>query len=266
MVRGHPRPVVPRKGVQMRFHVLPTLLCAALALSVVPAASPGPANSKHEAATRVVTFTLSDRGKGRWSTSGDSDRGSMAMNYTWKGTAKFRIPTAALARAATATFNVLGTATLRGSWVGDYVGTQTGTPISGPYHCTYKGTNVRIQAGAQLKKARKKGKVQLVLFSQGLPYAAAGFFPTKGTGTAQSCATSIGSQGPPHFQPEALFREAFNDRGQLTNRTAMIDMPATVLPRSSVKVVFPRENGTIDSPDRPKLSWHNVGSLTARAS
>ena len=58
--------------------------------------TPGTASATDATQLGVVTLTLSDSGKGRWSTAGDYDTGSMAMNYTWKGTAKFRIPTAAL--------------------------------------------------------------------------------------------------------------------------------------------------------------------------
>jgi hypothetical protein len=248
----------------MRFRFLPSLFCAALALAVVPAASPGSAKPSHAVATRVVTFSLSDSGNGRWSTNGDYDTGSMAMNYKWKATAKFRLSTAALAHAATSTFSARGTVSLAASWVGDYVGSQINAAISGPYHCTYKGTNVKIIADAQLKKTTKKGKVQLILNARGTP-TGFGFFPSSGSGTSQTCATSIGSQGPPHFQPQALFREAYNDRGQLTNQTAIIEMPSRVLPRASLKVVFPREIGSVDAPERPKVTWHNVGALAVRA-
>jgi hypothetical protein len=211
-----------------------------------------------------VTFTLSDAGKGRWSTSGDNDQGSMAMNYSWKGTAKLRIAAAALANAGTALYNTHGTATISANWVGDYVGQQFGTDTAGPYHCTYKGSNVKIVADAQLEKLTKKGKAQLILTARPLA-TGYGFLPTTGAGISQQCSNAIGSQGPPHFQPQSFFREAYNIDGQLTTQTAAIAMPATVLPKGRVKVLFPREGGSVDEPQRPSLKWSNVGSLVVTA-
>jgi len=249
----------------MRFRVVPMLLCVGLALAVVPAASPGSAAKRAHVATRLVTFTFSDAGKGRWSTSGDYDIGSMATNYTWKGSAKFRLPTAALANPTTARYSVRGTASLAASWVGDYVGQQIGTPTSGPYHCIYKGTNVRIVTDAQLRKTTKNGKAEFVLGARGRS-TGIGFFPSHGEGTSQQCATSVGSQGPAHFQPETMFREAFNDRAQLTNQTAYIGVPSTVLRRGTVKVAWPKEGGNVDEPNRAQLKWSNVARLTVRTS
>jgi len=248
----------------MRFRVLPTLFCVGLALAVVSAASPSRTAPKAHVATRLVTFTLGDTGKGRWSTVGDNDQGSMAMNYNWRGTAKLRVSTAALAHAATAVYNTHGTATIVANWVGDYVGSQFGTTTAGPYHCTYKGSNVKIVADAQLTKLTKKGRAQLILTARPLP-TSYGFFPTTGAGVSQQCANAVGSQGPPHFSPQTFFREAFNVGGQLTNQTAMIAFPGTVLPKGRVKVLFPRESGSVNEPQRPQLKWSNVGSLTLTA-
>ena len=220
-----------------------------------------PASSE---ASRLVTITFNDSGKGRWSTTGDTDRGSMAMNYSWKGTAKFRVPTTALKNPSKAKFSVRGTGSLSGSWLGDFAGTQFGTASAGPYHCTYKGALVKTTVDAQLKNGPKKGRLQIVLFARSYETGIY-FFPTKGAGVTQDCANPTGAGGPAHFSPAALFRDSFNVGGQLTTQTAIIDVPSTPLPRGNVKVTFPKEVGTVDSPLRPKLVWRNVGTLSLKA-
>jgi hypothetical protein len=220
-----------------------------------------PASSE---ASRLVTITFNDSGKGRWSTSGDTDRGSMAMNYSWKGTAKFRVPTTALKNPSKAKFSVRGTGSLSGNWVGDFAGTQFGTASAGPYHCTYKGALVKTTVDAQFRNGPKKGKLQILLFARSYETGIY-FFPTKGAGVTQDCANATGAGGPAHFSPAALFRDSFNVGGQLTTQTAIIDVPSTLLPRGNVKVTFPREVGNVDSPLRPKLAWRNVGTLSLKA-
>ena len=156
-----------------------------------------PASSE---ASRLVTITFNDSGKGRWSTSGDTDRGSMAMNYSWKGTAKFRVPTTALKNPSKAKFSVRGTGSLSGSWLGDFAGTQFGTASAGPYHCTYKGALVKTTVDAQLKNGPKKGRLQIILFARSYETGIY-FFPTKGAGVTQDCANPTGAGGPAHFSP-----------------------------------------------------------------
>ena len=260
----------------MRLRVFVTLLAAAAALAVVAIASAkqtakssaalagsaaAPASSE---ASRLVTITFNDSGKGRWSTEGDTDKGSMAMNYNWKGTAKFRVPTGALKNPSSAKFSVRGTGNLTGNWLGDFAGTQYGTASAGPYHCTYKGALVKTTVYAQLKNGTKKGRLQIVLLARSYEFGIY-FFPTKGTGVTQDCANSTGANGPAHFSPAALFRDSFNVGGQLTTQTATIDVPATLLPRGSAKVTFPKEIGSVNSPLRAKLAWHNVGTLSLKA-
>ena len=184
----------------------------------------------------------------------------MAMNYSWKGTAKFRVPTSALKKPGTAKFSVRGTGNLSGNWLGDFAGTQYGTASAGPYHCTYKGTLVKTTVDAQLKNGTKKGRLQIILLAKSYEFGIY-FFPVKGTGVTQDCANATGAGGPAHFSPAALFRDSFNVGGQLTTQTAIIDVPATLLPRGNAKVTFPKEIGSVDSPLRPKLAWRNVGTL-----
>jgi len=72
------------------------------------------------AASRTVTFTLTDSGKARWSTDGDAEKGSLALNYAWHGTLRFKVP-------AKARFLAVANTTLRASWTGDAVGTNLPT-------------------------------------------------------------------------------------------------------------------------------------------
>ncbi len=220
-----------------------------------------PASSE---ASRLVTITFNDSGKGRWSTEGDTDKGSMAMNYGWKGTAKFRVPIAALKKPGTAKFSVRGTGNLSGNWLGDFAGTQFGTASAGPYHCTYKGSQVKTTVDAQFKNGTKKGRLQILLFARSYEFGIY-FFPVKGAGVTQDCANSTGANGPAHFSPAALFRDSFNVGGQLTTQTAIIDVPSTLLPRGSAKITFPKEIGSVNSPLRAKIAWRNVGTLSLKA-
>ena len=96
-----------------------------------------PASSE---ASRLVTITFNDSGKGRWSTTGDTDRGSMAMNYSWKGTAKFRVPTTALKNPSKAKFSVRGTGSLSGNWLGDFAGMQFGNRVRGAVSLHVQGS------------------------------------------------------------------------------------------------------------------------------
>jgi len=215
-------------------------------------------------ASRLVTITFNDNGKGRWSTDGDTDKGSMAMNYSWRGTAKFRVPTSALKKPGTAKFSVRGTGSLIGNWVGDFAGTTYGTAVAGPYHCTYKGAQVKTTVDAQFKNGPKKGTLQILLLARSYEFGIY-FFPVKGAGVTQNCANQTGAEGPAHFSPTALFRDSFNVGGQLTTQTAIIDVPSKLLPRGNAKVVFPREVGSVNSPLRAKLNWRNVGTLSLKA-
>jgi len=242
---------------------------ACLGLAAIGAAAALPLTSSTAAPTsgaaaRVVTFTFSDSGKGRFRTSGDTDVGSIAVNYSWTGKGKARIPAAALKNPSRAKFSARGTATLTGSWVGDLVGKQYDTVTPGPYHCSYKGTKVTIKVGLEVRNSTKRGKVRIILTS--IPSSTDwGFFPNKGQGATVSCSNSYGAEGPPHFEPSWLFRDSYNDNLVLSYMAAVIDVPATLLPKGTIKMKWPKEVGQVNSPLRAKLDWSNIGNLVIKA-
>jgi hypothetical protein len=213
-------------------------------LAVASAAAP-----RARTATGAVTLSLSDSGKGRWSILGDSETGSLAMNYSWHG--RLRFP------------GVPGKAggTLTGTWVGDYVGTRLQPPNQGGYHCSYSGKNITITLTATLARGPGSKHVTLTL-DRGVHRQVTrfGFFPNKGGGAQVNCATSVGADGPPHFSPGWLFRDTVTDHGTLTSQQAVIVLPSTVL-KGKATVTFPREIGSVDSALRDKLNWRNVGTL-----
>jgi hypothetical protein len=187
----------------------------------------------------------------------------MAMNYNWKVTLKFKVNSAKLRNPGTSKFSAATSGTLTGNWVGDLTGTRTGGASPGKYHCEYKGTKVASRIRAQLQSA-PKGKVR-VIFTAVPTETGVRFFPGKGNGATISCANAISNDDVPHFNPAWLFRETFSDAGKMSSNTAVITLPATILPRGSAKVKFPREIGEVDSPLRDKLAWNNVGTLSAVA-
>jgi hypothetical protein len=244
------------------------ILCGAAALGVAAAlplasSTAAPTTAK---ATRLVTITFRDTGgKGRWSTVGDTDAGTMAMNYSWSGTGRIRVPTTALKNPGKAKFNVTGTATLVGSWVGDLVGKQFNTSYPGPYHCSYKGSNVKLKIQFGLSNSpAKKGRIRLTLTSlpSGTGYS---FFPREGNGATTECANPVGRDSAPAFDPTTLFRYAYTDNAMVTTQGAVIDVPPSLLPKGSVRVVWPRETGDVNSPLRPKITWSNKATLVLRA-
>jgi hypothetical protein len=208
-------------------------------------------------ASRTVTISLSDSGKGRWSTSGDDEKGSIALNYSWKGTLRFKVP--AKAFTSKSSFVAGSSATLRANWVGDSTGTKFGAPFSGPYHCTYTGKNVPSKVLASLTTG-PRGALVLTLHARG----GEGFFPSKTNGATADCSTPYGAEGPAHFEPQWLFRDTTSDHARMTSDTAVIDLPRTALKRGTVTRAWPREIGKVDSALRAKLTWNNVGKLVVK--
>jgi hypothetical protein len=232
--------------------VLALVACAALAALAHSASTPAAG-----AATRTIVFTLSNAGKGRWSISSATDKGSVAMNYNWHGNVRFKVPLAVL-KNPSKRFSVPSKTTLFGNWVGDLTGQRAEDPGKGPYHCSYKGTNVRGNVSAALTNGTKAGTIQIVLTEEGDD----GFFAPKGRGATVSCATVVGELGPPHFDPKWLFRDSFSDGGSMTSTTAFIPVPAKLLQKGSTKLAFPHEVGQIrKNPLRGDYTWDNRGTL-----
>jgi hypothetical protein len=216
--------------------------------------------------TRTVKLSLSATGKGRWSTSGDSEQGSLAINYSWKGTFAFKVPVAQLNDPKHAHLSVRTTGTLTGTWVGDYTGTRYSAPESGKYHCSYSGKNVSTRVAVVLRAGATSRWVRVLLLSgAGKRLNSAGFFPNKGSGAKVTCANTVGNLGPPHFGPSWLFRDSIQDHGSFTSAQATIVFPATLLPRGTVKAAFPHEVGSVRSSVRAELNWKNTGRVTAVA-
>jgi hypothetical protein len=209
-------------------------------------------------ATRTILFSLTNAGKGRWSIAAPTDKGSLAMNYNWHGNLRFKVP-AAILQNPNKKFSVPSKTTLFGAWVGDLTGTRAEAPNKGAYHCSYKGTNVRGNVSAVLtNRGVAAGKMQIVLTEEGDD----GFFAPRGRGATVTCSTPAGELGPPHFEPEWLFRDTFSDHGQMTSTTAIIALTTKLLPKGSAKLVFPYEVGKIrKNPLRGDFTWDNRGTL-----
>jgi hypothetical protein len=213
------------------------------------------------AAARTVTITLTNSGKARWSIDGDAEKGSLAMNYSWRGTLRFKVPAKAV-QSPGSRFLSTSAGTLRAAWTGDATGTKFGAPFNGPYHCQYVGKDVPSKVTATLTNGRVRGTLEVTLHAKGEE----GFFPSKGSGATVNCSSGYGVDGPAHFEPQWLFRDTTSDYGRMTSDTAVIALPVRALNRGSVTLKWPREIGSVSSPLRAKLAWNNVGKLVAKTS
>jgi hypothetical protein len=225
------------------------LLGSAVCVSLFFCAAAAPASG---AAARTVAIDLSASGKASWSTDGDVDHAQLGLTYRWHGTVTFSVPAAVLRHPARARFAVPGSATLTARWSGALRGERLGEQ----YRCVYRGANVHGRVTATLSNGRLRGSLRLVLHARGK-----GFFPPVGSGATATCSSRIGSGGPTHFGPAWLFRDNLEDHGRLTSNTAVLTVPAALLPRGSAIVTFPHEAGRVDQPLRPKLVWNNSGRL-----
>jgi hypothetical protein len=209
------------------------------------------------AAAKTIIFSFSDAGKGRWSIASANEKGSVAMNYNWHGSLRFKVPAAILTN-PNKRFSIPSSTTLFGGWVGDATGTRQEAPNPGPYHCSYKGTNVRGIITAVMTNGSARGTIQIVFTEKGDD----GFFPPSGHGATVSCSNAQYASGPSHFEPEWLFRDSFSDQGQLTSGTAIFTLPTKLLPKGSATLVFPKEVGQIrKNPLLGDFTWDNHGTL-----
>lgn len=230
--------------------------CAAWLSGFCSAAAPAA-----DATDRIVTVTLTGSGKARWSIDSSSDKGQLALSYSWFGSLRFAVPARVLQDPVHAKFAVGTSATLTGSWVGELTGRKLSEPDLGPYHCDYRGTNVPARVNAQLTSGTTRGTYWIVLH----PRSERGFFPAKGGGATASCKTPVGDGGPTHFEPPWLFRDTLTDHGRFTSTTAVIVVSNKLLPRGSLTVRFPDEVGERTSPYTGNLRWSNLGHLVLRA-
>jgi hypothetical protein len=228
---------------------------ACLATLALADAAAAPATG---AAVKVVTIAVSDRGKGAWSTTGTDEKGSLTISYNWSGTVTLKVPTTQLSNPSRSRLSASGSAEMRGSWTGEYSGTRFTAPDQGPYHCTYKASNVPIRVSATLKNGPSSKTLAIVLTR------AAGFFPGAGGGADATCASAVGKEGPPHFEPSWLFRDNVSDHYRLSSNTAYLVLPRTLLSGKTTTSRFPNEIGTTKVALGPAIEWHNVGRLTAK--
>jgi hypothetical protein len=230
----------------------------------VTLASSSAAARRTVSAARTVHLALSESGQGRWSIQGDSDQGSLALNYKWTGAFAFSVPTAKLSDPAHAGLAAKAVGTLTGTWVGDLVGTRYSAPNTGKYHCSYSGTNITIRVNAQLVAVGKR--LELIMRrGSGKTMTSSGFFPDVGGGAKADCSNAVGAAGPTHFAPSWLFRDTTSDNGEFSSAQATVVLPATLLPNGRATVTFPREIGSVNSAMRDKLAWTNTGKVVAVA-
>ena len=230
------------------------LLIGAASIALVS----GEAAPASGAASRTITITLTNSGKARWSTDGDAEKGSLALNYGWSGKLRFKVPAKAF-QSTSASFSSASAGTLTANWTGDAVGTKFGNPYNGPYHCQYAGKSVPSKVTASLN-SQGRGTVVLTLHAKDEE----GFFPPKRFGGTVNCSSGYGADGPIHFEPQWLFRDTTSDHGRMTVDTAVIALPRRALNPGSVTVQWPHEVGSVSSPYRAKLNWNNVGRLVAK--
>jgi hypothetical protein len=232
--------------------VVALIACVALVALARSASTPAAG-----VATKTILFSLTNSGKGRWSIVSATERGSVTMNYNWHGNLRFKVSATVLAN-PNKRFSIPSSTTLFGGWVGDSTGTRSEAPNQGPYHCSYRGTNVRGIVTAVLTNGTARGTMQIVLTERGDD----GFFPSDGHGATVSCSNAQGASGPSHFEPQWLFRDEFADHGQMSSKAAFLTLPTKMLQRGSASLAFPKEVGQIrKNPLLGDFTWDNRGTL-----
>jgi hypothetical protein len=214
------------------------IVCAlASVLLVAPAGASGASQS-------TVTITLHGSGTAFWKLDGSRETGRLTLSYRWHGALRFAA--------------VSSGATLVGSWTGSYR-SKKGNAVT---TCSYKGTNVKSRVTAKLAKGRTKNTLELTLHPRA---GASGFFSDKGHGAVVRCSSGYAQSAPSHFAPSWFFRDDLQDHGRLSSDTAIIVLPATLLPRGSVTVAFPNERGRNDSVALGHIAWNNRAQTAVRA-
>ncbi len=223
--------------------------CASLfLLAVAPAAA---------VSQRRVTLAASGTGKAFWKLDAKTDTGRLSLRYRWHGTIGFDIAPAQLRNATHRGLTVTHRATLSASWSGTYRGRRSGVLTT----CTYSGSKVRAPVVARLAAGRAKGTLELTFH----PRAGSGFFRDRGGRAIVRCGGRTEQSAPLHFAPSWFFRDNLEDHGRLTSQSAVLVLPATLLPRGSATISFPRERGTNDSVALGHLGWNNRGTTSIEA-
>jgi hypothetical protein len=223
--------------------------CASLfLLAVAPAAA---------VSQRRVTFAVSGHGKAFWKLDSKADTGRLALTYRWHGTIGFDIGRALLRDATHRGLTVTRRTTLSASWSGTYRGRRGGVLTS----CTYSGSRVRAAVVARLATGRAKNTLELSFH----PRAGDGFFRDRGGRATVRCGGGAEQSAPLHFAPSWFFRDNLSDHGRLTSQSAVLVLPATLLPRGAATIAFPRERGTNDSVALGHLGWNNRGTTSIEA-
>jgi hypothetical protein len=220
--------------------------CASLSLlTVAPAAA---------VSQRRVTFAVSGSGKAFWKLDSKGDTGRLFLSYRWHGLIGFDITPARLRDATHRGLTVTHRATLFASWSGTYRGRRSGVFTT----CTYSGTKVHAAVVARLATGRAKGTLELTFH----PRAASGFFRDRGGRATVGCSGKAQQSAPLHFAPSWFFRDNLQDHGRLTSQSAVLVLPATLLPRGSATISFPLERGSNDSVALGHLGWNNRGTTS----
>jgi hypothetical protein len=224
--------------------------CAAVLLAAAPPAS--------GVSQRTITITLSGTGKALWKLDSTRETGRLALDYRWRGTLTFAVPTGPLTDPRHRRLTVASVATLVANWSGQYTSKKSDRASS----CTYKGTNVKARVSAKLAKGRTANTLELTFHPRG---TLDGFFSDKGHGAIVRCGAGVVQTAPPHFAPSWFFRDNLQDHGRLTSDTAIVVLAGKLLPNGSARVAFPTERGRNDSVALGHLKWSNSGTTVVRA-
>ena len=147
--------------------------------------------------------------------------------------------------------------TLSARWSGTYRSRRGGVLRT----CTYSGSRVKARVVARLATGRTRGTLELAF----RPRTGSGFFSDLGRGARIRCSKGTEQSAPPHFAPSWFFRDNLQDRGRFTSQSAVLVLPAKLLPGGSVNVSFPFESGRNDSPALGVLGWNNRGRTSVEA-
>jgi hypothetical protein len=210
--------------------------------------APAAAVSQHR-----VTLAVSGSGKAFWRLDSKTDSGRLSLSYRWHGTIGFDIARALLRDATHRGLTVTRRATLSASWSGTYRARRGGVLTT----CTYRGSKVRAAVIAKLATGRAKNTLELTFH----PRAGNGFFRDRGGHAKVRCGKTEQS-APLHFAPSWFFRDNLQDHGRLTSESAVLVLPATLLPRGSATISFPLERGSNDSVALGHLGWNNRGTTS----